>query len=65
MVFSKTLTDLPNPLLLDDIPIMEVNSTEFLGVSLDNKLSWNVHIDTICKGISCNIGIIAKLKCVL
>ena len=34
----------------------------FVGVTVDQKLSWRNHIDNICKIISRNIGIIYKVK---
>ena len=39
-----------------------VYSTKFLGVFLDDKLSWNHHVDYLCKTISKNIGILYKLQ---
>ena len=38
---------------------------KFLGVYVDNRLSWKDHITTTCKTISRNIGVINKLKYVL
>ena len=65
MFFSNTLNNPPNQIMFDKMNISQVSSTKFLGVTIDNKLSWNIHIDNICKTISRNIGIIAKLKHVL
>ena len=49
-------------IVLDDIPINQVSSTKFLGVLVDKKLNWKIHINTVCKKISKSIGILRKLS---
>ena len=39
-----------------------MNSTNFLGVTFDNELNWEKHIETISKKIRRNIGVMCKLK---
>ena len=65
MLFSNSLSHLPDQILFDSTVIKEVKTTKFLGLTIDNKLSWNSHIDNICKTISRNIGVIYKVKHVL
>ena len=48
--------------MFDNILINKESQIKFLGVTLDDKLSWKSHINNICKTISRNIGIINKLK---
>ena len=36
-------------LSIDDKSIKHLSSTKFLGVHIDENLSWNVHIETIAK----------------
>ena len=62
MLFSNTLNTLPTDVIFDDTPLEKVAYTKFLGITVDNKLSWKFHIDNICKTISRNIGIIHRLK---
>ena len=62
MLFSNTLETLPTDVIFDDTPLEKVAYTKFLGIIVDNKLSWKFHIDNICKTISRNIGIIHRLK---
>ena len=42
--------------------INRVSNTKFLGVFVDEKLSWNNHIDNLCKTLSKNIGILYRLQ---
>ena len=65
MIFSNSLDSLPSDIVLDNAPLKEVSHTKFLGVIVDNQLTWKLHIDNICKIISRNIGIIYRLKFVL
>ena len=37
-------------------------SARFWGLIIDEKLSWNVHIDNICKIIARSNGILSKLR---
>src|ERR1700733_12494449 len=46
-------------LLVGDIPIIQVESTKFLGVIVDQHLTWKNHINSIASKISKNIGILA------
>ena len=65
MIFSNSISQLPNEVIFDNTIINEVKTTKFLGITIDNKLSWNYHIDNICRTVSRNIGIISRLKQVL
>ena len=62
MFFSNSLDRLPGNVIFDTTPLEEVSSIKFLGVCVDNKLSWKCHINNICKVIARNIGIMNRLK---
>ena len=62
MLFSNSIDTLPMNIVFDDTPLEAVSFITFLGITVDNKLSWKYHIDNTCKIISRNIGIINKLK---
>ena len=49
-------------IILDNTKLQRVDSTKFLGVTIDENLSWKNHFDGITKTISRNIGMINKLK---
>ena len=49
-------------IILDDVKLARVNNTKFIGVIIDENLTWKKHIDGITKTISRNIGMMNKLK---
>jgi hypothetical protein len=49
-------------ILVKNREIQYVRSTNFLGVVIDNTLSWEAHIETTCRRISHNLFIINKLS---
>ena len=48
--------------MVDNHPFSEVNSTKFLGIHLDNNLSWNSHVDSVCKKISSGLYLLRMLS---
>ena len=52
---------LPN-LFIDDTDIKREIVTKFLGVFIDENITWKYHIDTICTKISKSIGIPYKAR---
>ena len=50
---------------IDGEMLSEVAKTKFLGVVIDNKLSWNDHISYISGKIARGIGILIKARAVL
>ena len=48
--------------ILDDTLLERVKHTKFLGLLIDECLTWKTHIDCVSKTISRNIGIMNKLK---
>ena len=69
LFFKPTKADdipfkLPN-FLINDTPIERQTSMKFLGVLLDENLSWRSHIQTIENKISKNIAMLYKVKALL
>ena len=44
------------------MPLERVNTKKFLGIIIDENLTWKSHIDAISKTISRNIGMLRKMK---
>ena len=51
-----------NSLTIDGETINRVNETKFLGVMVDDKITWASHINYISKKISKGIGILCKAR---
>ena len=49
-------------IILDNTKLDKVTKTKFLGLIIDENLTWKNHIHGITKTISRNIGMINKLK---
>ena len=62
MLFSNSLKVVPGDVLFNDVCIERVTSTKFLGLFIDEKLNWKIHIDYLCKLLSKNVGVIYKLR---
>ena len=60
MTSTKTHQDFN--ITLNDTLLERVKFTKFLGVLIDECLTWKNHIDCISKTISRNIGVMNKLK---
>ena len=45
---------------IHNIVLEETNSIKYLGVTLDNKLNWNTHIDNICKKANTTLGFLKR-----
>ena len=55
------LDELGTNVTLDDTNLERVKHTKFLGMLIDDCLSWKNHIDCVSKTISRNIGVMNKL----
>ena len=60
MTLSKVRDDLN--VVLNNTVLERVKCTKFLGVLIDECLTWKNHIDCISKTVSRNIGVMNKLK---
>ena len=64
MFFSKSNKSSvsPSAISIDGVPIINVHSTKFLGVILNDRLDWSDHISSVSKTISRNTGVLSKLR---
>ena len=59
----SNIDELDENVILDSTALERVRHTKFLGVLIDDDcLTWKNHIDCVSKTISCNIGVMNKLK---
>jgi hypothetical protein len=49
-------------LFLDDYALERVSSTKFLGVFVDEKLKWNIHVNYVANKISKGLGIMGRVR---
>ena len=54
--------NLVNQVLINGMPIKQVSSAKFLGVYLDEHLTWSDHVKTVIGKISKTCGILNKLN---
>ena len=47
---------------LENVEIVQTNIAKFLGVLIDNNLSWKNHIEYIAKKIAKRVGIIKRIR---
>lgn len=62
MVFGNLSRSADVNVTIDGVCIERVNQVKFLGVVLDEKLSWKAHVEYVKQKISKIIGILFKVK---
>ena len=50
------------PLSLNGTVLNQVQTTKFLGVCIDENISWNNHVNILCSKICKNVGVMNRLK---
>ena len=48
--------------MVNNTPVSRTDTHKCLGVQIDEKLSWDSHIDMICKKASAGIGAMRRIK---
>ena len=56
------LSPLPLGLVLNGTKIDQVSEHRLLGITLDNKLRWDSHINNVCKTVSRRVFLLSKLR---
>lgn len=51
-----------HPVLVNNVPIPRIKTQKCLGVDIDENLSWEKHVETICKKAGAGIGVIRRIK---
>jgi len=52
----------PPSLMIDRAPVTHVISTKSLGVHIDQTLSWNAHVENLCKKIASGIRVLKRVR---
>ena len=47
---------------INDIHISNVSTHNLLGIDIDSALTWDAHIEKLCKKLSMRIGVLRKLR---
>ena len=47
--------------MINDKPVTRNSSFRYLGVELHERMSWEWHIDSICRKVASGIGIIKRV----
>jgi hypothetical protein len=59
---NKKLCNEVLTITIDGKPIKQVNNTKYLGVVLDNQLTWNDQIEQVCRKLAPKVGLLRRLK---
>ena len=51
-----------NPILINNVPIPSINKYKCLGMTMDERMSWEEHINSICSKVSAGIGAMKRVK---
>ena len=63
VILDKEKSNLTNvPLTIDNQTIKRVPSVELLGIHLDDKLNFNLHISNICRSAAKQLNALIRLK---
>ena len=62
MIFSRQHVDTERPLIIANTYIERKTETRFLGVIVDEKLTWTQHIKTLHSKMSRYVGVMYKIK---
>ena len=63
IILDKKKSNLTNILLtIDEQTIKSVPLVELLGIHLDDKLNFNLHISNICRSVANKLNVLIRLK---
>ena len=52
----------PYVIVIDQKEVRRVKCVKYLGMTVDDKLTWSQHVDYISSKITCNIGILKRIS---
>ena len=60
--YNLKIKNTEQPVVVNNTPVSRTDTHKCLGVQIDEKLSWDSHIDMICKTTSAGIGAMRRIK---
>ena len=61
-IATRQKHQLPLDLVLNGARIDQVSQHRLLGITIDNKLRWDSHINNVCKTVSRRVFLLSKLR---
>ena len=61
MIFTSSSQNFPS-IEIRNNPLVKVTESKFLGVIIDNRLSFKAHVNKLCKKVSSAIGAIKRVR---
>ena len=58
----STFKSSPSLIINSDVPIQQISHTKSFGVHIDENLTWNVHIENLCKKVASGIGALKRIR---
>ena len=65
IILKSNQTSKPKQFLIGNDVVEVASSVKLLGIHIDDKLSFNLHISNICKSASKQLNALVRLKCFL
>ena len=62
---KNQLSPLPLDLVLNGAKIYQMSEYRLLGITIDNKLRWDSHINNACKTVSRRVFLLSKLRAIV
>ena len=47
---------------INNVPVEQVNSMKYLGIHLDDYISWDVQCDKLCRNIAGKISVLRRIR---
>jgi hypothetical protein len=58
----KEVSELPNSISIGNDHIQKVNETKYIGITIDQHLSWTSHVNNICRSLAKYFGIYYNIR---
>ena len=62
MVFDPKSIGDHRPVVIHDSTISQVSSYKYLGIWIDNSLTWNTHVDSLCSKLQQRLHFLRRLR---